>query len=227
MAQTEPASRGAYAKSADTRRAILDAAIVAFGESGLDGASTRTIAAAAGVNQPALNYHFGSKDALYVECARAIVERFAAGTASASGPAIALLGSGGRVDPDLALVRLRQLMDALVDTLVANEDAAIWAGFVAREMNAPGDAFAILYDSLWQPGTELAARLIAAARGYADPGDDERLDALMLISNLIAFTNGRRVSKSIMKWRDIGPEQLVAVRRSISRQVDALVAQGN
>ncbi len=223
MAQPEPAARGTYAKSADTRRAIVDAAIVAFGESGLEGASTRSIAAAAGVNQPALNYHFGSKDGLYVECARAIVERFAAGTASASAAAVALLASGAPIDPARALGRLHELMDALVETLVLNEEAAVWAGFVAREMNAPGAAFAILYENLWQPGTELAARLIGAARGQKEPGEDARLEALMLISNLIAFTNGRRVSKAIMGWSDIGPEQVVAVRRSIARQIDALV----
>ncbi|QKG72007.1 CerR family C-terminal domain-containing protein [Erythrobacter mangrovi] len=224
MAQTEPASRGAYAKSAETRRTILDAAIVAFGEHGLEGASTRAIAAAAGVNQPALNYHFGSKDGLYVECARAIVERFAAGTAPASAAAIALLADGAPIEPVEALARLHQLMDALVETLVLNEEAAIWAGFVAREMNAPGAAFAILYENLWQPGTELAARLISAARGEHRPGEDSRLEALMLISNLIAFTNGRRVSKAIMGWSDIGSEQVAAVRRSIARQIDALVA---
>jgi len=224
MALTEPAPRGAYAKSAETRRAIVDAAIVAFGESGLEGASTRAIAASAGVNQPALNYHFGSKDGLYVECARTIVERFAAGTSPASAAAVALLASGEPIDPALALARLHELMDSLVETLVLNEEAAVWAGFVAREMNAPGAAFAILYENLWQPGTELTARLIGAARGQNEPGEDARLEALMLISNLIAFTNGRRVSKAIMGWADIGPDQVAAVRRSIARQIDALVA---
>jgi hypothetical protein len=46
----------------------------------------------------------------------------------------------------------------------------------------------------------------------------------MLIANLIAFTNGRRVSKAIMGWSDIGPAQVAAVRRSIAHQIDALVA---
>ena len=37
----------------------------AFARSGYDGASIRTIVAAADVNQAAINYHFGSKDGLY------------------------------------------------------------------------------------------------------------------------------------------------------------------
>jgi TetR/AcrR family transcriptional regulator len=52
--------------SADaTREAILAAALDLFSERGFDGASTREIAARAGVTQPLLNYHFSSKDELW------------------------------------------------------------------------------------------------------------------------------------------------------------------
>lgn len=223
MATTPSAPRGSYAKSADTRRAILDAAIAAFAESGLDGASTRAIAAVAGVNQPALNYHFGSKQGLYRACAEAIIERFADFMAEATGPAVGFLAQG-KGDPAQARKLLGQVMDGLVDTLVAGEDSPVWAGFVAREMNAPGEAFAIFYERLWQPGTELAAQLIHAGRGGEGDLEASRLDALMLISNMVAFTSGRRVTKAIMGWQAIGPEQLAAVRRSLDRQLDALVA---
>lgn len=223
MATIRSAPRGSYAKSADTRRAILDAAIAAFAESGLDGASTRAIAAVAGVNQPALNYHFGSKQGLYRACAEAIVDNFADFMAEATGPAVGFLSQGGH-DPAQARVLLGQVMDGLVDTLVAGDDSPVWAGFVAREMNAPGDAFAIFYERLWQPGTELAAQLIHAGRGRGSDLEAARLDALMLIANLVAFTSGRRVTKAIMDWKTIGPEQLAAVRHSLARQLDALVA---
>lgn len=48
-----------------TRQAILGAAGRAFAKSGLAGARTNTIAAAAGVNKALLYYYFKSKDALY------------------------------------------------------------------------------------------------------------------------------------------------------------------
>lgn len=44
-----------------TRAALLDAAIHEFAAHGFDGASTRAIAARAGVHQPQINYHFASK----------------------------------------------------------------------------------------------------------------------------------------------------------------------
>ena len=52
---------------ASTRERMLDVALGAFAELGYDGASTRTIAGRAGVNQGLIPYHFGSKEALWRE----------------------------------------------------------------------------------------------------------------------------------------------------------------
>ena len=58
--------------SADaTRDRILAAALDLFADLSFEGATTREIAARAGVSQPSLNYHFQSKDELW----RAAVER--------------------------------------------------------------------------------------------------------------------------------------------------------
>ena len=50
-----------------TRDHILDVALEAFSELGFDGASTRTIAARAGVNQGLIPYYFGTKETLWRE----------------------------------------------------------------------------------------------------------------------------------------------------------------
>jgi AcrR family transcriptional regulator len=57
--------RRSRASSGATRGRIIEAALHAFGEHGYDGAMTRDIAAGAGVQQPLINYHFGSKDGLW------------------------------------------------------------------------------------------------------------------------------------------------------------------
>jgi len=51
----------------ETRRRLVDAAVACFAASGYAGASTRQIAAKAGVNVAALHYHFESKERLYEE----------------------------------------------------------------------------------------------------------------------------------------------------------------
>lgn len=55
-------------RSVETRQRILEAAVGAFAQHGFDGALTRDIAEAAGVQQPLINYHFGSKLGLWQAC---------------------------------------------------------------------------------------------------------------------------------------------------------------
>src|SRR6201996_4126835 len=63
----------AHGKGEDTSRRILLAAIEVFAEEGYDGASTRSLASRAGVNAPAIQYYFGSKEGLY----RAVIAHIA------------------------------------------------------------------------------------------------------------------------------------------------------
>ena len=66
--ETTPAAtegRGTRPSADPTRQKILTAALDVFSERGFEGASTREIAARAGVTQPLLHYHFNSKDELW------------------------------------------------------------------------------------------------------------------------------------------------------------------
>lgn len=50
-------------KGEATRMALLEAALVLFGERGFEGTSTRDIAGLAGCNQGLISFHFGGKRA--------------------------------------------------------------------------------------------------------------------------------------------------------------------
>ena len=50
---------------ADLRQQLLESALVEFGAKGYDGASTRSIAKRVDAQQPQINYHFASKEALW------------------------------------------------------------------------------------------------------------------------------------------------------------------
>src|SRR5258706_15302502 len=65
---------GGYARGDETRRRIIEAAVELFGENGFEGASTRDIAARAGVNAPALQYYFENKEGVYRACAEYIAD---------------------------------------------------------------------------------------------------------------------------------------------------------
>jgi AcrR family transcriptional regulator len=65
MTQTAVASRVTRPSADATRERVLSAALDLFSELSFEGATTREIAARAGVTQPLLNYHFSSKEELW------------------------------------------------------------------------------------------------------------------------------------------------------------------
>ncbi|HPS68371.1 MAG TPA: CerR family C-terminal domain-containing protein [Holophaga sp.] len=61
--------------SQDTRRRLLEAALVIFADKGFDGAGIREIAERAKANSAMVQYHFGGKDGIYREALRFAFEQ--------------------------------------------------------------------------------------------------------------------------------------------------------
>lgn len=81
----------------DTAERILEACIRCFADQGYSGTTTRTLAAAAGVNVSTLAYHYGDKEGLYRASIDRLYERFLA------------------VQPDLSLLAAGSLEDRLAE----------------------------------------------------------------------------------------------------------------
>ena len=54
---------------------LLEVAVREFGQKGLEGASTRGIAAAAGTAMSSITYHYGGKEGLYLAAADYIAQQ--------------------------------------------------------------------------------------------------------------------------------------------------------
>ncbi len=213
-------SGNGYRKSEETRQRILAAALEAFGSSSFSEATTRQIADAARVSLPVLQYHFGSKEGLYRACAEAIVERYREHMAPIATRAREALRSNGTAAA--ARKHLKVIAGALAGFLIGSNEVKHWAHFVGRELREPGPAFDILYESLWKPGVEVTARLIARARGIPEKDPAARIHALLLISSLLAFQSGRKISLRVMQWSKIGPKELAMIRSALDAQIDAI-----
>jgi TetR/AcrR family transcriptional regulator, regulator of cefoperazone and chloramphenicol sensitivity len=209
-----------YAKGEETRQRILDAALKAFGAASFKAVTTRRISQTAGVSLPTLQYYFGDKEGLYRACAEAIVERYRRHTAAVATQAREALQAGSPAET--ARAQLKALIGALAGFLVGSKEAQRWAQFVGRELRDPGPAFEILYERLWRPGVEVTARLIARVLGTPESDPAARIQALLLISSLLAFQSGRSISLRTMHWSTIGPEELAMVLSSLDAQIDAL-----
>jgi AcrR family transcriptional regulator len=214
-----PATAG-YRKGDETRERVLGAALAAFGAAGFEAVTTRQIADAAGVSLPVLQYYFGGKEGLYRACAETIVERFRGHTAGPAGLAAEALESG--CSAELARSHLKEVIGALARFLVETGPAEHWAQFAAREQRDPGPAFELLYERLWRPGIEITARLIARIESRLDNDEAVRVQALLMISSLMAFRSTRSVSLRTMGWPEIGAEHLGRILEGLNLTIDAL-----
>lgn len=214
------AANGGYRKGEETRERILDVALKAFGEAPFVTVTTREISERAGVSLPVLQYHFASKEGLYLACAEAIVERYRRHTAGAGNEARKALHAD--CTPETARAQLKALIGTLAGLLIGTQESEAWAQFVARELRDPGPAFEILYSSLWQPGVEVTARLVGRIQGSSERDPSARIQALMLISSLLAFQSGRSISLRAMRWSEMGKKEIAMVRSVLDAQIDAI-----
>lgn len=208
-----------YKKGQNVRQQIVETALLAFGAAGFHGATTRSIAASAGVNIPAIKYYFGSKEGLYVACAEAIIQRF--GGATAPGNVNQSLAPA-EMSPEQARVYLKSVTRALARLLIDSESQKGVAQFVLREVNDPGAAFDMLYERLWLPGTTDVAIAISRILEEQQLSEESRVRALLMLSSLAAFRSGIRVSLRLLGWKSIGTAEISAIIAALDSQIDAI-----
>jgi TetR/AcrR family transcriptional regulator, regulator of cefoperazone and chloramphenicol sensitivity len=209
-----------YQKGEETKSRLLAVALTAFGEAGFASATTREIADAAGVSLPTLQYYFGNKEGLYVACAELIVERFRSHTLAPSKAARRALSEG--VTPESARAHLKEVILNLARFLCVSAEAGSWAPFLDRELRDPGPAFETLFGQLWDPGVRLTSELIQRVQGKRADAALARVQAILLVSSVMAFQSGRQFAQRSMRWANMGEEQLAVVLAGISAQVDAI-----
>ena len=95
-------------------------------------------------------------------------------------------------------------------------------GIVLREMADRGPAFSILYERLWAPGVDLTAGLISRAMGERAMSPAARIQALLLISSLSAFSTARPVSLKYLQWPDVSENRFARLKQVIDAQIDRI-----
>ena len=214
---------GGYARGEETRARIVDAAMQVFAAEGFARASTRRIAAEAGVNPPALQYYFDSKEGLHRACGELIIGHCSTIMQPAMEAGEAALVDGGR---DEALSALLNLLDTMSDLSATHEFTPAWSRFMTRaQIDDAAPAYWEVKRSLSGPMNDLTIRLIGAAVGL--PADDMRvkLRAMTVMSQRSWMHHHRELALEALGWSRIGPLELAQVKTVVHEQTrDALLA---
>ena len=203
---------GGYARGEETRNRIIVAALNAFGTDGYTRASTRKIAAEAGVNPPALQYYFDSKEGLHLACAQYIIDRVSA----ALGPGLArVAGVVESSDRTQAMDLICDILDVMVDTAL-DPEAINWKPFMARaQADGAGPAYPLIRDQIASPLHAALARLVAAATGGEAEDEFVRVRSAMIMSQMNAFNINRQSTLKLMCWPDFGGERLALIKAAM------------
>jgi len=152
-----------------TRERLIEAAARLFAERGYRGATLREIASRAGANLAAANYHFGSKQRLYLEVARAEFDRLERlleeRGASAEAADLARLSQAQLVER--LRERVRTTLEALLDRQTAH------GTLMQRELADPSEALPHIVRRHIDPMRRALERILGR---LAPELDEERIE---------------------------------------------------
>lgn len=213
---------GGYARGDETRQRIIDAALQLFGEHGFDGASTRDIAAAAGVNAPALQYYFESKEGLYRACAEYITDELKTRYAPSMKHASEALKNNADVNT---------LMDAYLGIQAMTLDSVLTQShlskgrLVGRELagESPKIASEMLKRQMKQPINKLLLSLLARIM-HTRPNDTiTRIRMLTLKGLVMAFYYPPGACLDVLEWKEVDAAKSSLIKSSIQEQTLTLL----
>jgi AcrR family transcriptional regulator len=219
MARHKPAAEGGYQRGEETRARIVEAAIAVFGERGYEGASTRDIANAAGVNAPALQYYFDGKEGVYLECVEHLITlmwRMMGDTVEAAERTLADENTNDQALIEAALGMLSAVVSTIQDS---TRTTALRAFLDRHQAGLCPESASMAFEERFKRRVGTVIRLlIARLSGLAV--DDERT----IIHSMALFTQGLafRVQKTklleALKWTEINQKEMELVRGVVLTQ---------
>ncbi|WP_082396410.1 CerR family C-terminal domain-containing protein [Sphingopyxis macrogoltabida] len=203
--------------STDSR--LLDVAIEHFGRRGLEGASTRAIAADADTPMSSITYHFSGKNGLYLAAA----EHISASLGERLRPAIeqvAVICADG-IDVAAARASLHAIFGRMVEVMVS-EDTAAFARFIVREQAEPTEAFDRIYAGAMG---QILARVAAMLRVIAGNALDEieaRIRAMTLVGQILVFRVARATVLAETGWNNMAAPETAIIKATVLDNLDAI-----
>ena len=213
---------GGYARGEETRLRLIQAALTVFADEGYLGASTRRIAAEAGVNPPALQYYFDSKEGLHRACGQFLVDQVMSALAPAIDRAHAALAGDQRKAVVEALV---EVVDVIAGLTMAKAENDAWSRFMLRcDADDGGPAFDVVEKGIAVPIKSVATKLVAGALGLSPEDGEVRLRTILMLSQLSALSIKRDSTLMALGWSDFGNGRGQTFRAILADHVRKLVA---
>jgi AcrR family transcriptional regulator len=208
-------TRSGYARGEETRTRIVLAGLKLFGEKGFDGASTRDIATAAGVNAPALQYYFDGKEGLYVACVEHIVDR----VWERVGDVVALAEKAleSKADDEALIEAFCAIQARVAQFMFTSQEASDWRLFMARQQAGGGPAagFQVFFQRVNRRMRAVTAGIVGRLIGLPPSDDETQIRTMALNGQLTTFQVIRRSALAALNWDSVDAPRLELLQRII------------
>jgi AcrR family transcriptional regulator len=198
---------------------LLEIAIAEFAAKGLEGASTRGIAAAAGTAMSSITYHFGGKEGLYLAAADYIASQIGGHLA----PAIQHDGIPPGTTPDTARALIHEMLSHWLEMMAGAKNPA-FSLFIMREQMEPTEAFERIYGGLMGRMLGLMVDLVCIATGSRDT-DASRVVVVTLMGQVIVLRASRATVLKLLQRDDIDPATTATLTARIVANTNAILDQ--
>jgi len=214
---------GGYVRGEETRARIIAAAMRLFGEQGYEGASTRDIAAAAGVNAPALQYYFDNKEGVFRACIEFIAERAWDSLSEVVIEAERLIAEDA--DDEKLIEAYCDVQTRAAEFKFKAADQDDWRLFMARQQAGldPDIGFEAVFRRISARTFGVAAAIMGRLTGR--PADDEevRIRTVALSGQFQVFHVCRRMALRLLDWDEIDAERQALVKEVVRDQTRELL----
>jgi TetR/AcrR family transcriptional regulator, regulator of cefoperazone and chloramphenicol sensitivity len=198
---------------------LLEIAIAEFASKGLDGASTRSIAAKAGTAMSSITYHFGGKDGLYLAAADYIAAQMGDDVANAVPPGGLPVG----MTPEQARAMLHAMLVRFIEKMAGKRSAA-YSLFIVREQMEPTEAFERIYGGMMGKMLDVLVELICIATGRRD-AITAQVTAITLMGQVVVLRASRATVLKLLRRSDIDATATTQLTARIAANTDAILDQ--
>lgn len=206
-----PSQRTDLRRGNAARLALIDAGVELFGRLGLEGATTRELARAAGQNIAAIPYHFGSKEGLYRAVAEHMLDAFFQQNLGVIERTEILL-AGGHANSSALLQALRALTIGLL-TMFTREETRAMSRLMSREQLDPTATFDLFYERAIGRAHGCVAGLLDQYSGLQTGRIDSALRAHVLLGSLLGFRVATATVLRRTGWSGFGSDEVRQIER--------------
>jgi len=205
------------------RKKLIQAGLKIYSEVGYEKASTRMLAAEAGVNIAAIPYYFGNKEGHYV----AVIDSIIAYYQQALGDDLkniraALANPATTTSAFIALFDhylVTMVRFVLQETVERDQISRIYT----REQLDPTPAFGRLYSGFVHNLHETLSELVGRILGTHISVTEAKLITHTLLGQVTIFKSSCKAIQSNLGWDRYGPERIADIERLVLFQIHTLI----